>query len=311
MTVQSPPYALQNASHSAALFRQASTSFINSFGVANAGEYSVIQTGTPSMAVGVGPGRAWLPGGSVSNITGFTFSTQAGYFAFNDNYVTITVAAADPTNPRIDVVYLAVNDSFYSGASNNAVVGVVTGTPAVSPVAPPAPTNSLILATIAVAASSTTVVNANITQLQPLLGLQPAVLPYMELTSSTTQSTATGAYTQITSFNGVGASAGTGLTSSPSGITVASAGRYRVTGLVPYTVNATGGRIAIISSTGAGGVYQSSVGNASGTLNTIVEVTYPLTVAANATIALYAYQTSGAALNTVAGARLYVERLAG
>ena len=184
MTVQSPPAFLQNASHSAALFRQASTSFVGTFGVAAAGELAVSQTATPSMAVSIGAGRAWIPGSSVSNVSGLTFSTQAAYFALNDASVTVTVAASDPTNPRIDVVYIAVNDSYYSGAANTAVLGVVTGVPAASPAAPAAPSNSVVLATVAVAAGSTTIVNGNIAQSQPLLQVGNFT-PWIPLTLAT------------------------------------------------------------------------------------------------------------------------------
>jgi hypothetical protein len=85
------------------------------------------------------------------------------YTALNDAAVTVTISASDPTNPRLDTVYTAVQDSFYSGPNNQALVGVVTGTPAPSPVAPAAPANAEVLATVAVAASQSTVTNGNIT----------------------------------------------------------------------------------------------------------------------------------------------------
>lgn len=164
MTAQNP-YALQNASHTAALFRQAGFSpFGDAGGILSIGEYAVTAQSTPNMSVQVAGGRAWVPGSQVSNVTGQTFSTQAGYFALNDAPVTVTISTANPTNPRIDLIYVAVNDSFYSGTNNNTVVGVVTGTPAASPVAPSAPSNSLALATVAVAANASSVTNGNIAQ---------------------------------------------------------------------------------------------------------------------------------------------------
>ncbi len=101
-------------------------------------------------------------GTSVSPPAGFTWTTQAGYTVLNDAPLTITVAAADATNPRIDVPYIQVQDSFYSGAANQAIAGIVTGTPAPSPVAPAVPSNALGLANIAVAANATSIISANI-----------------------------------------------------------------------------------------------------------------------------------------------------
>lgn len=162
MAVQSPPYALQNAAHSAALFRQATSAPFISGGIIAAGELAVTQQGTPNMSVILGAGRAEIVGTSVSPPSGLAFTTQANYFALNDANVTLTIAASNPTNPRIDAVYLQVQDSFYSGASNLATGGVVTGTPAASPTAPAVPSNSILLAYVAVAANATTIVTGNI-----------------------------------------------------------------------------------------------------------------------------------------------------
>jgi hypothetical protein len=81
----------------------------------------------------------------------------------NDADVTLSVSAAHPTLPRIDIVAFKVQDSQYSGATNSCSLVVVTGTAAGSPTAPAAPANSIVLANIAVAAAVTSIVNANIT----------------------------------------------------------------------------------------------------------------------------------------------------
>jgi hypothetical protein len=164
VAVQSPPYALQNsAAHSAALFRQAGYSPWIGGGPIGIGDLVVTAQGTPNMSVAVAAGRAWIPGSQVANVSGGTFSTQAGYFALNDGPATVTISTANATNPRIDLVYIAVQDSFYSGSNNATVLGVVTGTPAASPVAPAAPSNSLVLAQVAVAANATSITSGNIT----------------------------------------------------------------------------------------------------------------------------------------------------
>ncbi|QGJ93470.1 hypothetical protein SEA_MUFASA8_21 [Arthrobacter phage Mufasa8] len=164
MALSSVPFALQNTAHSAEIFRQAVSSLLpNAGGIQQPGDFNVTQTGTPSMAVSVSVGRCWIPGTNVSNLSGQTYSKQGMYFGLNDAAVTKTIAASDPTNPRIDVVYLCVKDSFYSGATDSIDLYVVTGTPAATPVEPTVPANSIALATIAVAANATTIVNANIT----------------------------------------------------------------------------------------------------------------------------------------------------
>lgn len=313
MTVNSPPYVLQNGSHSAALFRQATTSLISATGVCNPGELGVAATGTPSMAVTVAAGRAWIPGGNVTNISSFNFSTQGNYFALNDAAVTLTVAAADPTNPRIDSVYAAVNDSFYSGGANTAVLGVVTGTPAPSPVAPTIPTNAVPLATLAVAANATTIANANITgattQVYSVASAPPAlVLPYCDTSSAGTinfgnASFAAAGMTQTDRTRGIG------VTRTSTTITVTNAGTYALLGSLMWTTNSTTGRrilgFAINGATSPTGNANQVAPASSGTVQ---QVYTELDLNANDNIALMGYQDSGASL-AAANRRLLVRQL--
>lgn len=169
MTIQATPAYLQNSSHSAALFRQAVSNPFALPGVLSYGEFAVGAQATPNMSILVGAGRAEVAGSQISPPTllsgsAGSFTTQANYAVLNDASVTLTIATADPTNPRIDTVYVAVQDAYYSGSNNQAVLGVVTGTPAASPVASAAPSNSLILGYVAVAANATSIVAGNLTQ---------------------------------------------------------------------------------------------------------------------------------------------------
>lgn len=166
MTVSTVPAYLQNASHSAALFRQALSGAYATGGILGVGEMAVAQQGTPNMSVILGAGRVMIPGTSVSPQSGFTWTTQGMYYALNDAPLTLTVATSNPTNPRIDAVYVQVQDSYYSGASNTGVAGISQGTAAPSPVAPSIPTNAILIAYIAVAANATSIINANITAQQ-------------------------------------------------------------------------------------------------------------------------------------------------
>jgi hypothetical protein len=130
-------------------------SIIATTGIIGTSSLAVTQAGTPGMAVQVAAGWGAIVG---------DFTTNMGVYQFyNDAATQLSVTAANPTNPRIDRVVVTVNDSYYTGATNNVTFTVVAGTAAASPTAPATPTNSISLATIAVAAGATSIVNANIT----------------------------------------------------------------------------------------------------------------------------------------------------
>lgn len=105
------------------------------------------------MNITVNAGVAWVQG---------TASATAGmYTCCLDTAATLTVATSDPTNPRIDNVIAQITD--VGSSSSTTVVTLQTGTPAASPVAPTLPANSLLLAQIAVAASTSSITAGNIT----------------------------------------------------------------------------------------------------------------------------------------------------
>ena len=76
------------------------------------------------------------------------------------------VSAGDPSNPRIDVVWIrALNKPEYSADANNQVeVGVTEGTPAVSPVAPSIPTDATALRYMMMPAGATVTQSASPTR---------------------------------------------------------------------------------------------------------------------------------------------------
>lgn len=134
-------------------------------GVVGAGDLAVSQhAGTPGMSVDVAAGAAFLQG--VRSTV-----TQGTYHFLKDVLQTYTIAAADPTNPRNDLVCAVVTDSVYAvdGTPNTQNVRVLTGTPAGSPVDPPIPATwsaYVLLARVRVNANATSIVNANITDLR-------------------------------------------------------------------------------------------------------------------------------------------------
>jgi len=98
------------------------------------------------------PGNVLISGGVVWSGTGFTYDVSALEYKIQGvTYTTlptsVTLSAADPSNPRIDVIY----------ADDTGAVGVLTGTPSGSPVKPSIDTATQIeLTFVAVPAGSTT-----------------------------------------------------------------------------------------------------------------------------------------------------------
>lgn len=108
-----------------------------------------------------------------SPTSGLSFNVTAGsctvlsvvgdgsYMVANPTTQTLTCTTADPTNPRIDIVVVNVND--VGSNSSFAQIEIIAGTPAPSPSAPATPSNSLLLYNIAVAANQTTLNTSNFT----------------------------------------------------------------------------------------------------------------------------------------------------
>lgn len=93
-------------------------------------------------------------------------SGQGPYIGWSESTVTITPTTADATNPRIDVVYAVVYDqaSISSDPQHGPYVGILTGTPSATPVAPTnLPDGAISLAQINVAANATTITTSAIT----------------------------------------------------------------------------------------------------------------------------------------------------
>jgi len=161
MTIRTPPSWLQNGSHPAENDRLTTQALWATTGIINSTSLSVTQNTPPGLSVVVNSGWA--------AIVGTTQANMGTYVTYNDASVVLSLTTADPTNPRIDLVCATVNDAYYTGALNNVVLQVVTGTPAGSPVAPALPANSITLATVAVGAGATAITNANITDTRVLV----------------------------------------------------------------------------------------------------------------------------------------------
>jgi hypothetical protein len=193
MTVRTTPSFLQDGSHSAEDVRLMMQAFLTSplaafsggigaldpaHGVINSGDLAVSANGTPNMSVNVALGAAFIRG------TQSTF--QGVYQVINDATVNLSISAADPTNPRKDLVILQVRDSAYSGSDDDARPLVVTGTPAASPADPSlaAYPNALVLARVTVAAADTSITSGEITDLRTRAIGRGAVLGSAAVTAS-------------------------------------------------------------------------------------------------------------------------------
>jgi hypothetical protein len=161
MTIRTPPSWLQNGSHPAENDRLTTQALWATTGIINSTSLLVTQNTPPGLSVVVNSGWA--------AIVGTTQANMGTYVTYNDAAVVLSLTTADPTNPRVDLVCATVNDAYYTGALNNVVLQVVTGTPAGSPVAPALPANSITLATVAVGAGATAITNANITDTRVLV----------------------------------------------------------------------------------------------------------------------------------------------
>jgi len=155
MTLRTPPSWLQNGSHPAENDRLTTQALYASTGIIGTSSLAVTANSPAGMSVIVASGWA--------AIVGTTQSNMGTYVAYNDAPNTLTVTTANPTNPRIDIVVVTVQDAYYTGAFNDVVFQVIAGTPAGSPSVPATPANSIKLADIAVGAGVTSITTANIT----------------------------------------------------------------------------------------------------------------------------------------------------
>lgn len=148
------------------------------YGIATTGDQAVIQRAAgANMSVDVLLGASMVGGTENSN--------QGEYFVFNDATINVVISASDPTNPRIDVIGVQIRDKEYSGATDDARILVITGTPAGAPAVPTLPADFLSLAHVAVAAAAGSIVTANITDKRRQITALGGVIPCTSATRPT------------------------------------------------------------------------------------------------------------------------------
>ena len=203
------PLFLQNDGPSANQHRQLLAALYRTEGVIDSG-LAVSERGAgANLSVDVAVGQCV--------VTGDTTGTQGRYLVTSDAVENVTISAADPSNPRIDLIVVQVDDDAVDGGGQNrAQIEVVTGTPASSPSVPATPTSALPLAQVAVAASETQIQDADITDVRDDAG--PAGAGLRQTVTFTANGTFTKAdypwlrHVKITAQAGGGGGGGSGAT---------------------------------------------------------------------------------------------------
>src|SRR6266545_2105403 len=193
MAVTNPPFAIQSGGETAELARRyLQGAALDAAGVLGSGELKVTENGTPNLSVNVAAGRAAL--------LGTESAFQGAYFCDNRSTLNVAIAAADPTNPRKDLVVAKVQDAAYSGVTNAWSLVVVTGTPAPSPAEPAVPANAMVLALVDVPANDTAITNSQITDrrtLHPIVARGRGEVDQVSTTSDVVLSTTVGTFTTL------------------------------------------------------------------------------------------------------------------
>ena len=107
MTLRTPPSWLQNGSHPAENDRLSTQALWATTGIIAPSSLAVTANSPVGMSVRVASGWAAIVGTIQPNM-----GTYVGY---NDAALTLTISAANPSLPRIDLVCMTVNDSYYTG----------------------------------------------------------------------------------------------------------------------------------------------------------------------------------------------------
>ncbi len=132
----------------------------------------LLVTAGSGMSVNVASGYCVIPSGSGSTYGGYLCSAMQGVSG-------LTIAAADATNPRIDLVCAYVTDN--GNSTSEWGVQVITGTPSTNPAAPALPAGAIPLATIQVPSSQTLMQSNLITDARVFMVTHGGIVPVAAL----------------------------------------------------------------------------------------------------------------------------------
>lgn len=131
--------------------------------------------GLGAMGVSAGTGMSVNVDAGYCCVANSSSSLQAGYIFGLMTSASLTVAAADPANPRIDIVVAYVSD--VGSSASFSAVEIITGTPGATPSAPSAPANSLTLAQILLPPNIVSMSSATITDERSYVVAPGGILP--------------------------------------------------------------------------------------------------------------------------------------
>lgn len=296
MAEVNPPLHMQaRTDHTAAGDRALIETLMPVAGVADPAHLLVTQNGTPNMSVNVAAGRVVVDG--TEN------ALQGVYHCVNDATKNVTIAAADATNPRIDLIVARVRDASYSGVTNAWAIEAVTGTPAATPVAPATPANSYVLAQISVPANATAITNSQITDRRSSLivgGNPPGCIVHRQTAQGISHATMTAIQfnsPDIRDTHGFHdpSSNNTRMTV-PAGL----GGLYLAGANVGFSGNGTGSRITRLLKNGTTVIGSLDGPAPSADVTSFQCVTVPVLLVPGDYLEVVVYQTSGGILNTYA-----------
>lgn len=138
-------------SYTSTQLRQARSALMGGGSARPLGTRSGWRPGTLDTVVAV-TSTTWTLHAAAAVIDAASSTNQGPYEWASDTDITGSVNAADGTNPRIDILYIQIDDSS-AGDGSGALTGNVyylAGTPAGSPSAPTLPSRSFLVATITV-----------------------------------------------------------------------------------------------------------------------------------------------------------------
>lgn len=169
-----PPSYAQCGCTTAQADRATTAGLVCGEGVSAPWDGALAVTASSGMTLSVASGGAFIQGDDAA--------CQGMYHIYNCGADTVTLDAADSTNPRIDLVIAQIRDSTYTGSDCDWVLTKVNGTPAPSPSAPAVPDSALVLAQVLVGAGVSTITNGNITdrrvQYTPCSTVEPTMVVY-------------------------------------------------------------------------------------------------------------------------------------
>lgn len=139
--------------------------------------------GTGTMVVSASSGMNITVAAGFAVVANSSSSLQGAYVVPNMTRQTLTVATADATNPRIDLVVVRVHDN--GDSTTYAAVELVTGVAAPSPAAPATPANSLVLAQVRVNAGTASIAQTNITDTRLYTAAAGGIVPWPKAAQAT------------------------------------------------------------------------------------------------------------------------------